>query len=99
MESNCNHRPYNCISSSLLAWLTLFLRVSLAAWKIKKQVFKAYFTLIFLPKRDKILRTFGLIAQWIEHPPSKRVVAGSNPAQSVVFNIVDSVLRGYEASR
>lgn len=25
----------------------------------------------------------GLIAQWIEHPPSKRVVAGSNPAQSV----------------
>lgn len=27
---------------------------------------------------------FGLIAQWIEHPPSKRVVAGSNPAQSVI---------------
>lgn len=25
---------------------------------------------------------YGLIAQWIEHPPSKRVVAGSNPAQS-----------------
>lgn len=25
----------------------------------------------------------GLIAQWIEHPPSKRVVAGSNPAQSI----------------
>lgn len=28
---------------------------------------------------------FGLIAQWIEHPPSKRAVAGSNPAQSVPF--------------
>lgn len=28
---------------------------------------------------------FGLIAQWIEHPPSKRAVAGSNPAQSVLF--------------
>lgn len=26
---------------------------------------------------------FGLIAQWIEHPPSKRVVAGSSPARSV----------------
>lgn len=26
---------------------------------------------------------FGLIAQWIEHPPSKRAVAGSSPAQSV----------------
>ncbi len=25
----------------------------------------------------------GLVAQWIEHPPSKRVVAGSNPARSV----------------
>lgn len=25
----------------------------------------------------------GLIAQWIEHPPSKRVVVGSNPTQSV----------------
>ena len=24
----------------------------------------------------------GLIAQWIEHPPSKRVVVGSNPTQS-----------------
>ena len=28
---------------------------------------------------------FGLIAQWIEHPPSKRVVAGSSPAQSNPF--------------
>src|SRR5579872_2913874 len=44
--------------------------------------FKSHFELIFLSKRDKILRTFGLIAQWIEHPPSKWVVAGSNPAQS-----------------
>lgn len=26
---------------------------------------------------------FGLIAQWIEHPPSKRVVVGSNPTQSI----------------
>lgn len=25
----------------------------------------------------------GLIAQWIEHPPSKRAVVGSNPTQSV----------------
>ncbi len=25
----------------------------------------------------------GSVAQWIEHPPSKRVVAGSNPARSV----------------
>ncbi|AAF38917.1 hypothetical protein TC_0026 [Chlamydia muridarum str. Nigg] len=24
----------------------------------------------------------GPIAQWIEHPPSKRMVAGSNPARS-----------------
>lgn len=30
---------------------------------------------------------FGLIAQWIEHPPSKRTVAGSNPAQSVLLNV------------
>jgi hypothetical protein len=28
------------------------------------------------------LKSFGLIAQWIEHPPSKRVVVGSNPTQS-----------------
>ncbi len=27
----------------------------------------------------------GLIAQWIEHPPSKRVVVGSNPTQSMLF--------------
>ncbi len=27
----------------------------------------------------------GLIAQWIEHPPSKRVVVGSNPTQSEFF--------------
>ena len=32
----------------------------------------------------------GLIAQWIEHPPSKRVVVGSNPTQSVpIFSICD----------
>ena len=24
----------------------------------------------------------GLIAQWIEHPPSKRAVVGSSPTQS-----------------
>lgn len=30
------------------------------------------------------MRFLGLIAQWIEHPPSKRVVAGSSPAQSVL---------------
>lgn len=33
-----------------------------------------------------ILVGYGLIAQWIEHPPSKRVVAGSSPAQS---NFID----------
>lgn len=33
--------------------------------------------------KAKLEYSFGLIAQWIEHPPSKRVVAGSNPAQSV----------------
>ena len=27
----------------------------------------------------------GLIAQWIEHPPSKRAVVGSSPTQSVFF--------------
>lgn len=26
----------------------------------------------------------GLIAQWIEHPPSKRVVVGSSPTQSTI---------------
>ena len=26
---------------------------------------------------------YGLVAQWIEHPPSKRAVTGSNPVQSV----------------
>ena len=29
-----------------------------------------------------IYKLLGLIAQWIEHPPSKRVVVGSNPTQS-----------------
>jgi hypothetical protein len=29
-----------------------------------------------------IVLLHGLIAQWIEHPPSKRVVVGSNPTQS-----------------
>jgi hypothetical protein len=29
----------------------------------------------------------GLIAQGIEHPPSKRAVAGSNPAQSELLGI------------
>ncbi len=28
---------------------------------------------------------FGLIAQWIEHPPSKRAVVGSSPTQSNSF--------------
>lgn len=31
------------------------------------------------------LLVLGLIAQWIEHPPSKRVVAGSSPAQSITL--------------
>lgn len=30
-------------------------------------------------------RLQGLIAQWIEHPPSKRVVVGSNPTQSEIL--------------
>lgn len=33
------------------------------------------------PPAGKLL-SHGLIAQWIEHPPSKRAVAGSSPAQS-----------------
>ena len=33
-------------------------------------------------------QTHGLIAQWIEHPPSKRAVAGSSPAQSVLLREV-----------
>lgn len=35
--------------------------------------------------RNSTIHHIGLIAQWIEHPPSKRVVAGSSPAQSVNF--------------
>lgn len=35
--------------------------------------------------------SFGLIAQWIEHPPSKRRVTGSSPVQSVFqTKIIDS---------
>ena len=34
----------------------------------------------------------GLVAQWIEHPPSKRVVAGSNPARSVYSSLGVEIL-------
>ncbi len=53
--------------------------------------FKCYFLekIRFILKMDlentltvSKMRSFGSIAQWIEHPPSKRVVAGSNPARS-----------------
>lgn len=33
----------------------------------------------------------GPIAQWIEHPPSKRVVAGSNPARSNLRNPMEQL--------
>ena len=33
-------------------------------------------------------RNSGLIAQWIEHPPSKRAVAGSSPAQSDITRLL-----------
>jgi hypothetical protein len=55
------------------------LRFSLEIGKIIEKYLK---NICFL---CRILASSGLIAQWIEHPPSKRAVAGSSPAQSVFF--------------
>jgi hypothetical protein len=41
-----------------------------------------YIHLAYIVSYVKVSSFHGLIAQRIEHPPSKRVVAGSNPAQS-----------------
>ncbi len=34
------------------------------------------------PIKVEVIQKYGPIAQWIEHSPSKRMVAGSSPARS-----------------